>query len=61
MSDDLTNDDVNALRDAERFHLVLRGEDLDRLEMVCAMYGITKAAAIRVSLVSMCQQLGLIK
>jgi len=61
LSEDLKNEEINAMREPERVYVVLRGEDLERLEMVCAMYGLSRASAMRMSLVAMCRELGLIK
>jgi hypothetical protein len=61
-NNDLTNSDVNSLRDEPRPFLVrLRVEDWERLEMICALYGLSKATVMRMSLVAMCRDLGLSK
>ena len=61
MTEDLTNDEVNSLREPKHFFMRMRKEDWDRLELVCATFGLSKAAALRLSLVAMCRELGLNK
>jgi hypothetical protein len=59
LTEDLTNDDVNSLREHKHFLIRMRMEDWERLELVCATFGLSKAAAIRMSLVAMCRELGI--
>jgi hypothetical protein len=43
---------------AKPFLVLLRGEDRDRLEMISGIFGLSKSAALRMSLVAMSRQLG---